>query len=116
MQKLFSVLKVILAEFVCSVLLLMVVAFIMYSMGMRDNLAKILVYVVYFVATFVGGFLIGKIMRSKRIVWGIAMGILYFSILIGTSLLMHSGIKQEMNMIWGMLCCILGGSLGGFLS
>lgn len=116
MNQILSVFKVLLFEFVASVVLLLLVAFVMYKGSLSQGTAKILVLAVYVIATFLGGMVMGKAKQSKRLVWGFVAGALYFVVLVLVSLVVNSGFTAENNIFLSAACCVLGGCLGGMIS
>lgn len=116
MNKVLSVFKVLLFEFIASVVLLLLVALIMYKAGLSQSTARILVLAVYVISTFLGGMVMGKAQKSKRLVWGFVAGALYFVVLILVSLVVNSGFTAENNVILAAACSVLGGCLGGMMS
>lgn len=116
MNKIIPILKVLLFEFILSIILLLIIAFVMYKTGMGQGTAKILILGVYLVSTFLGGLIIGKAEKSKRLIWGAAAGILYLAVLLVASVIVNSGLTGENNIILSAACCILGGCLGGMTS
>lgn len=115
-QKMISVMKVLLLEFLCSVLLLALVALVMYKIGISHSVTIVLVGVVYFLATFTGGMVMGKAQREKRLIWGIAMGVLYIAIICLLSVLIQSEFTGSSQMLMCIVCSILGGAFGGMFS
>lgn len=116
MNKIVSILKVLLLEFIVSMVLLLVIAFVMYQSGMGQGTARILILGVYLISTFLGGMIIGKAQKSRRLIWGTMAGILYLLVLLIVSVIVNSGLTGENNIILSAVCCILGGCLGGMSS
>ncbi|HEX3076998.1 MAG TPA: TIGR04086 family membrane protein, partial [Lachnospiraceae bacterium] len=66
---------------------------------------------------FVGGFFLGKKVESRRFLWGIILGVIYFVIILVISLVMNKasfGSAGSVMSVMGM--CMLGGMLGGMIS
>lgn len=116
MNKILPILKVLLFEFVVSMVLLLVIAFVMYKSGMGQGTAKILILGVYLLSTFIGGIIIGKAQKNRRLIWGASAGILYLLVLLAVSVIVNSGLTGENNIILSAACCILGGCFGGMCS
>lgn len=73
--------------------------------------------VVYFVAGFAGGFLIGKWKKEKKYLWGLSAGILYFGILLLISLIRSGGNVADMvHMITVLVLSTLSAMIGGMVS
>lgn len=116
MKKVIPVLKVLLLEYVVSALLLLIVALCMYKAGLAQNVAKILVLGVYFIANFVGGLIIGKAQKNKRLIWGVIMGAAYLAVLLLVSVLTEGNVNGNNGVLAVSVCCILAGSIGGIMS
>ena len=116
MKKIIPIVKVLLFEFILSIVLLLIIAFVMYKTGMGQKTAKLLILLVYAVSTFLGGLIIGKAENGKRLIWGAVAGILYLLVLLVASVFVKSGMTGEGNIVLSAACCVLGGCLGGMCS
>ena len=73
-----------------------------------------MIIVTYILSCFAGGFLSGKMMKNKKFLWGILVGLLYFGIMLLVSLAVNRQLDQTAaNFVTTMVLCILGGMLGG---
>ena len=73
-----------------------------------------MIIVTYILSCFVGGFLSGKMMKNKKFLWGILVGLLYFGIMLLVSLAVNRQLDQTAaNFVTTMMLCLLGGMLGG---
>ncbi len=116
MDKIISVCKVLLTEFIVSVMLLLAIAFIVYKTGMGQSTARILIVAVYALATFLGGMIIGKAQKSRRLLWGAAAGGLYILVLLLVSMLVKSDMAAEGNILAAVISSVAGGGIGGMCS
>jgi putative membrane protein (TIGR04086 family) len=116
MKKILPFLKILMLEYIVSVVLLLITAVLMYKVGISRKTAQIIVYFIYFLAAFTGGIILGKLKNGKRLIWGLCAGGLYFVVLTVISLLMKSSPGADGNIIWAFLCSILGGGFGGMCS
>ena len=56
----------------------------------------------------------GKMMKNKKFLWGILVGLLYFGIMLLVSLAVNRQLDQTAaNFVTTMALCLLGGMLGG---
>ena len=95
-------------------ILLLLLSLIFYKMNISEKGIAIGIVLIYIIANFVGGFIMGKIKEEKKYKWGILVGIMFFTMLTVVSLLMTgqlygSGLKA----LWALLSCIGGGMIGG---
>lgn len=116
MNHILSVLKVILFEFLVSVALLLILAFAMYHSGMEKTTARFIILLIYLVSTFLGGFILGKMKNSRRIIWGTLAGAIYILVLFLVSIAIHTEYTGTMNLVLSIGACMLGGILGGMFS
>jgi len=96
-------------------ILLLLLAFLLYQFQLSRNAVSIGIIVIYLLSNFVAGFLAGKKAKSKKYIWGLLMGSVYFLILAGMSLMMHSA-SGGTGLFTSFLLCAGGGTLGGMLS
>ncbi|MCQ2539116.1 MAG: TIGR04086 family membrane protein [Acetatifactor sp.] len=93
---------------------LLVVSFLFYRMNWGEKGLTIAVTVIYALVTFVAGLLCGKSMESKKYLWGLCMGVLYYVVLVVLSLIF--GEQNAGNMgrfLVVFLLCAGSGMLGG---
>ena len=110
-------LKSLLFSYILTVLMLGVLAFLLYQFGLSEKTVSIAIIAIYVAATLFGGFITGKKMQSRRFLWGLLMGGIYFIILALVSLIVGKGNIQFGNSFFTTLVlCAGGGMLGGMLS
>lgn len=102
---------------VLSAFLILAVAFVMMKFSPGDTLTGWMVFGIYFFASLSGGTAAGRRAGSRRFVWGLCLGILYY---LGWLLLSLSTVKSvptDLTHAWitGGIC-MLGGMAGGILS
>lgn len=109
--------KVLLFQYILTGLLLALLAFLLYKMGLGENIVSIAIIVIYVVATVFGGWMTGKKMESRRFLWGLLMGCAYFLLLTIISFVAGGDNLQVSNSFWTtLILCAGGGMLGGMLS
>lgn len=106
--------KVLAAMVAVSAILLLFLSFIFYKTNLSEKGIAIGIVLIYVIANFIGGFIMGKIKEKNKYKWGALVGIVFFVALtclsiIVTGQLYSSGIKA----VWAMMSCIGGGVLGG---
>lgn len=113
----FCVLKALIAAYIVTGLLLLILAFALYKLGFGENVTELGVVFIYLLSSAIGGFFIGKCMEVKRLLWGILVGLFYAVILLLLSLIVRGnaqGIIQSGFL--RTLICLGGGAIGAFLS
>ena len=111
------ILKAMLGSYLVTGVSLLLLAFLMYKWNWDEGKISVGIIVVYVLSTFVGGFIIGKCAKSRKFLWGLASGILYFSLLLIISLAFYHSLQDDGgNALFSLLLCAGGGTLGGMVS
>lgn len=110
-------LKSLLSAYLLTAVLLFLLAFLLYRLQLSEAAVNIGIIVIYVISSFAGGFLEGKMMRSRKFLWGSAAGLLYFAVLALISL----AVGQDFNgtsshFVTSLILCTAGGTLGGMVS
>lgn len=112
----FFLLKCILCSYIFTVAMLLVLAFLLYKIGLGEKMVSMGIIAIYVAATFLGGFIAGKKLQSRKFVWGFLVGAAYFLILTVVSLLMKQSVSELGNSVFTtFILCGAGGMLGGML-
>ena len=110
-------LKCLLFSYVLTVGLLLLLALFLYRFQLQEKTVAIGIIVIYVVSSFFAGFLSGKRMGSRKFLWGLFAGVLYFAVLILVSLIVDHGVSGfSSNLITTFFVCAGSGMLGGMLS
>ena len=116
-KKLIFVLKCMLAAYLVTAGLLLLLALMLYRFGLSEKVVSVCIILIYIVVTFLAGFIAGKRAREKKFIWGLAMGCTYFLILTAVSLAVNKGMGDDVgNLVTVFLLCGGSGMLGGMLS
>lgn len=116
-MKLLRVLKALLAAFVTSSLMLLLLTFLLYRFDLSEQIIVAGVVFIYLVSTFVGGLALGKMEKVRRVFWGLLLGVLYFVLLLAITLVMYRGLDNNgANLFTTFLLCVGGGMFGGMIS
>lgn len=112
-----ALLRSLVVSYLLSGILLLALSFILYKLKLKEAQINTAVYAVYVIACFFGGLLAGKAVGSRRFLWGLISGILYFLVLLAASLIMQRGTSPELpRMLTTLACCAVGGTAGGMIS
>ncbi len=109
--------KALLLAYTATGILLLILAFLLYKMGLGESQINIGIMVTYIVSCLLGGFYIGKKIKVRRFVWGMGVGTGYAILLILVTFFAEhqiSGDFKEMLMMFFL--CFFGGTLGGMIS
>lgn len=89
----------------------------MYKLNPPSAVISVGIVITYIVSCFVGGYLLGSVKKEKRFLWGIAIGVVYFAIILMVSLVLGKDAFGNMGSTISVFCmCALGGMLGGMIS
>jgi putative membrane protein (TIGR04086 family) len=88
-----------------------------YKFDFDDAKVKVGVIIIYIVSCFLGGFILGKLKRSNKFLWGAACGATYFTILMLVSFVVNHGIGNSGVGVFTILTmCVASGMIGGMVS
>ena len=103
--------------FMISAILLLLLALILYKAEPGESVIKIGIVVIYVVAGFLGGFLMGRIMQEQKFLWGLAAGAIYFAVLFVASTVVGGGFDMELTkVVTTFILCAASGMAGGMVS
>ena len=109
--------KCLLFAYILTVGLLLFLALLLYRFGLAERTVSMAIVFIYIVASLFAGFLSGKKMGTRKFLWGLLSGVLYFAILLLVSMLLDHGATQMWgNLLTVFLICGGSGMLGGMLS
>lgn len=112
-----SILKILLVMYLITGILLLILSAMLYKMQLSEGVVSIGIVVIYVLSGFFGGFLSGKVMKSRKFLWGMVMGACYFLILIAGSILFQKGIDMEVSRFFTtLILCTASGMIGGMAS
>lgn len=111
------IMKALLISYVVTGLLLFLIAGLLYRFQLDEGKVQIGIIITYILSCFTGGFLAGKMMKSRKFLWGVLLGLLYFLVMTLVSLAVNREIQSSSSgFITAFLLCMGGGMLGGMLS
>ena len=106
-------LKALLAGYVVTGVLLMILALLLYKIDLDEQKVTMGIIATYVISTFTGGFIMGKLVEEQRFVWGLILGVIYFLLLFAVSFAVNHQLQSNgTNLITTLLLCAGGGMLG----
>ncbi|MDY5844989.1 MAG: TIGR04086 family membrane protein [Bariatricus sp.] len=111
-----QMLKALVFSYVVTIILLLILTFLLYKFGLNEQVVEMGICVVYLLSAFSGGVMAGKLAGSRRFVWGILSGILYFIFLLLVSVGVYRTLQGGMQMLIAFGLSVFGGMLGGMIS
>lgn len=96
---------------------IVIISMLLLLFQISENMVDIGITAIYVLACLGAGFIIGKRTKSRKFLWGMVSGVIYFVILLVVSFLVQSSMKNIGNdLVTVMLMCIGSGTLGGMIS
>lgn len=105
--------KALLACYIVTGILLVVLSFLLYKWNLTEQIVTSGIVLVYTISTFVGGFIVGKIKRVRKIHWGMLIGITYYLCLLVISYGLYRKLDASGTEILSTLLLCLGGAMLG---
>lgn len=97
--------------------ILVAVAFLLYKMEWSEQSLHLGIIATYIISTVIGGFYVGKKVKTRRLIFGFLFGLLYIGVIILISFLLYPDHSLFSGNFASVICmCISGGVLGGILS
>ena len=112
-----QIMKALLASYIVTGILLFILTLLLYKFEWDEQMITAGIIAIYVISTFAGGFILGKLKGTRKFLWGLIMGILYFLLLF----LISFGIYRSFdgngtNVLTTLLLCMGGGMLGGMIA
>ena len=108
------IVKALLAAYLLTGALLLLLAGLLYRFRLDEGKVQIGIILIYIASCFAGGFLAGKMMKTRKFLWGVLLGLLYFLIMTLVSLAVNRTLQDGMTgCLTTLLLCLGGGMLGG---
>ena len=111
------VLKSLLLSYLLTAGLLLLLSLLLYRFSLSERVVSISITGIYIAVTFLAGFIAGKREGSRKFLWGLMMGALYFLILTLVSLGVNRAVPSlSVSFLTVLALCTGSGMLGGMLS
>lgn len=108
---------VLISMYIMTFALLLLSAFLLYKGMFSEKAVSVMIQIIYVLSGFFGGFFCGKLAGSRKYLWGLLMGALYFGILLFVGFLMNGGFSDDpIHILTTMLICIFSSVAGGMVS
>ncbi len=116
-SRLTFILKNLLISYLLTAGLLLLLSLLLYRFSLSEKIVSLGITAIYAVTTFLAGSLAGKREQTRCFLWGLLMGILYFSLLSVISVIVNHGFTGfGGGFISAFVVCAASGMLGGMLS
>lgn len=108
---------VLISMYALTFVLLLLSAYLLYKGMFSEKAVSVMIQIIYVLSGFFGGFFCGKLAGSRKYLWGLLMGALYFGVLLFAGFLINGGLSDDpIHIVTTMLICILSSIAGGMVS
>lgn len=115
-ERLVALLKCLMAAYLVTGALLLLVAGLLYKFSIGENIVDISIIVIYCVSSLLAGLFFSKGAASRRFLWGMLAGAAYFLVICAVSAVADPNFMPLSNAcITTLLICLGSGMLGGML-
>lgn len=115
-ERLVALLKCLVAAYLITGVMLLAAAGLLYKFSLGENVIDIGIIVVYCVSSLLAGLFFSKGASSRRFIWGMAAGAVYFLIICAVTFAVEGQIQLISNeSITTLFVCTGSGMLGGML-
>ena len=116
-SKFMWMLKALLVSYIITAVLLMGLTLLLYKFELDEKFVSAGIVAIYGTSTLIGGIIIGKLVRVKRFLWGMTLGVLYFAMLLVITLGIYRTLNGDgVNLMTTLILCAGGGMAGGMIS
>lgn len=110
-------LKSLLCAYIVTGISLLLLTLLLYKLNLDEAKVTIGIIAAYVISTFAGGFVVGKMARNKKFLWGLGIGITYFIVLFVVSFVLYRQPQNNgVNVVTTLFLCAGGGTIGGMIS
>ncbi len=115
-ERLVALLKCLLAAYLITGILLVVVAGLLYKFSLGENVVDVGIIVVYCLSSLLAGLFFSKGAMSRRFLWGMAAGAVYFLVICAVTFAVEGQLHlMSSSCITTLFICTGSGMLGGML-
>lgn len=108
--------KCLLLSYLLTAVCLLLLTFLLYKLGLSEKTVSAAIISIYVISTLSAGFVAGKKLQSKKFLWGLLLGTIYFLILVAVSMAVSSSPGElGASFLTTLILCAGGGMLGGML-
>ena len=112
-----QIMKALLASYIVTGILLFILKLLLYKFEWDEQMITAGIIAIYVISTFAGGFILGKLKGTRKFLWGLIMGMLYFLLLFLISFGVYRSFDGNgTNVLTTLLLCAGGGMLGGMIA
>ena len=116
-KRIMTLMKTVVFMCICTVIILLITAFIYYKFNISDSKIRAGVIITYFLSCFIGGFIYGGIKEKNKYLYGLLVGTAYFILVaIITIIIKGTALNINNDFMIALFTCSVGGMSGGMIS
>ena len=111
-----NVIIVLLIQILVTAVILFISSVIIWKYACDEKAISMVTIGTYIVVNILGGVIAGRLFKKNKFLWGLASGVLYFSVLLLGGVIIFKTGRFEMSMIVNGLICAVSGMTGGMFA
>lgn len=109
--------KIFLCMYGSTAVLLFLLALAVLKLQLEDGAVRAGISAVYVISCFLGGFLAGKVQRTRKFLWGLMLGTAYVLVMFGVTVIVGRRLPDSVSeTAVNLVLCLGGGMIGGMIS
>lgn len=108
-----NIVIILLTQIMLTTVILFVSSGIIWKYAYDEKAISAVVTGTYIVVNILGGIIAGKLFKKNKFLWGLAAGVIYFSVLLLFGIVIFKTGTQGINVIGNALICAVSGMTGG---
>ena len=108
-----NIVIILLTQIILTTVILFVSSGIIWKYAYYEKAISAVVTGTYIVVNILGGIIAGKLFKKNKFLWGLAAGVIYFSVLLLFGIVIFKTGTPGINVIGNALICAVSGMTGG---
>ena len=108
-----NIVIILLTQIILTTVILFVSSGIIWKYAYDEKALSAVVTGTYIVVNILGGIIAGKLFKKNKFLWGLAAGVIYFSVLLLFGIVIFKTGTPGINVIGNALICAVSGMTGG---
>ena len=108
-----NIVIILLTQIMLTTVILFVSSGIIWKYAYDEKAISAVVTGTYIVVNILGGIIAGKLFKKKKFLWGLAAGVIYFSVLLLFGIFIFKTGTPGINVVGNALICAVSGMTGG---
>lgn len=108
-----NIVIILLTQIMLTTVILFVSSGIIWKYAYDEKAISAVVIGIYIVVNILGGIIAGKLFKKNKFLWGLAAGVIYFSVLMLFGIVIFKTGTPGINVVGNALICAVSGMTGG---